>query len=179
MRLKDLLKGGLVALPMFALMACSSTSDDVDSASTEDEIQQVEVVEVEEVEVTIVEPVLSEEEKLEQAREELRKLHVIYFEFDESAVTDRFAQILEAHAIYLIANPAVKVLVEGHADERGTPEYNIALGERRAKAVAMYLQGLGVLDSQISVVSYGEEKPVDTSRTDAAFAANRRAVLVY
>jgi peptidoglycan-associated lipoprotein len=69
--------------------------------------------------------------------------------------------------------------VEGHADERGTPEYNIALGERRAKAVVTYLENLGVSSSQLSVVSYGEEKPVANEHTEAAFAKNRRAVLVY
>ena len=83
------------------------------------------------------------------------------------------------HADFLVKNPSVKVLVEGHADERGTPEYNIALGESRGKSVAKYLQSLGVSDSQISVVSYGEEKPMIKSRTEEAFAKNRRAVLVY
>ena len=77
------------------------------------------------------------------------------------------------------SGPSVKVLIEGHADERGTPEYNIALGERRAKAVAKYLQTLGVQAEQLSIVSYGEEKPLDMSHTEDAFAKNRRAVLVY
>ncbi len=90
-----------------------------------------------------------------------------------------FAEILEAHGTYLVEHPNVRVLIEGHADERGTPEYNIALGERRAKAVAKYLQGMGVLPSQMSIVSYGEEKPLDMSHTDEGFAKNRRAVLVY
>ena len=71
------------------------------------------------------------------------------------------------------------MLVEGHTDERGTPEYNVALGERRAKSVVSFLSGLGVSNGQISVVSYGEEKPVDPSSNEAAWAKNRRAVLVY
>ena len=74
---------------------------------------------------------------------------------------------------------ALNVVIEGHADERGTPEYNIALGERRAKAVETYLMNMGVNGSQLSVVSYGEEKPMVKDRTEAAFAKNRRAVLVY
>jgi peptidoglycan-associated lipoprotein len=73
----------------------------------------------------------------------------------------------------------MKVLVEGHADERGTPEYNIALGERRAKAVVTYLENMGVSSAQLSVVSYGEEKPMIKDRSENAFAKNRRAVLVY
>ncbi|MGL4959463.1 MAG: OmpA family protein, partial [Plesiomonas sp.] len=72
-----------------------------------------------------------------------------------------------------------KVVVEGHADERGTPEYNIALGERRASAVKMYLQGRGVNAEQVSIVSYGKEKPAVLGHTEDAYAKNRRAVLVY
>ena len=74
--------------------------------------------------------------------------------------------MLAAHAAYLSQNPSVKVTVEGHADERGTPEYNIALGERRAKAVAKYLQALGVQADQISIVSYGGRKAT-SARTDS------------
>ena len=81
--------------------------------------------------------------------------------------------------IQVIDNSDVKVLVEGHADERGTPEYNIALGERRAKSVVTYLENMGVSADQISVVSYGEEKPMLKDRSEEAFAKNRRAVLVY
>ncbi len=73
----------------------------------------------------------------------------------------------------------MKVVIEGHADERGTPEYNIALGERRAQAVEDYLHNLGVQDSQTSTVSYGEEKPLVDASTESAYAKNRRAVLVY
>ena len=71
------------------------------------------------------------------------------------------------------------MLIEGHTDEKGTPEYNIALGERRAKAVAKYMQNLGVDATQLSVVSYGEEKPADPNHSEDAFSKNRRAVLVY
>ncbi len=109
----------------------------------------------------------------------MRRDHIIYFDFDQSRVNSEFAAILDAHAKYLNENSDVKVLIEGHADERGTPEYNIALGERRAKAVAKYLENLGVMSSQISIVSYGEEKPMVKGRTEEAFAKNRRAVLVY
>ena len=77
------------------------------------------------------------------------------------------------------ANSDVNVLVEGHADERGTPEYNIALSERRAKAVVTYLENMGVMSGQLSIVSYGEEKPMVKDRSEQAFSKNRRAVLVY
>ena len=87
--------------------------------------------------------------------------------------------MLAAHASYLSKNPALKVTIEGHADERGTPEYNIALGERRAEAVSNYLQALGVQADQISIVSYGEEKPLLLGQSEDVYAKNRRAVLVY
>ncbi len=87
--------------------------------------------------------------------------------------------VLQANAKYLRSNPDARVVVEGHTDERGTPEYNIALGERRARSVARYLQNLGVDVNQISVVSYGEEKPVDPGHDESAWSKNRRAVLNY
>ncbi len=87
--------------------------------------------------------------------------------------------MLDAHAAFLRNNPSYKVTVEGHADERGTPEYNIALGERRANAAKMYLQGKGVNGEQISIVSYGKEKPAVLGHTEADYAKNRRAVIVY
>ena len=70
-------------------------------------------------------------------------------------------------------------MIEGHADERGTPEYNVALSERRAQAVTTYLENMGVTSAQLSVVSYGEEKPMVKDRSEEAFAKNRRAVIVY
>jgi peptidoglycan-associated lipoprotein len=87
--------------------------------------------------------------------------------------------MLAAHAAYLSKNPNLDVKLEGHADERGTPEYNIALGERRAMAVSRYLQASGVEAGQISIVSYGEEKPEILGQSEEAYAKNRRAVLVY
>jgi peptidoglycan-associated lipoprotein len=102
---------------------------------------------------------LSPEEQMRQKFEALQRDNVIYFPYDGYDIQGQYADLLDAHASYLRERPSVKVLIEGHADERGTPEYNIALGERRAKAVAKYLQTLGVQAEQLSIVSYGEEKP--------------------
>ncbi|HBY88486.1 MAG TPA: peptidoglycan-associated lipoprotein Pal, partial [Colwellia sp.] len=104
---------------------------------------------------------------------------IVYFDFDVSNVNEQYSAILDAHAKFLNANSDVKVLIEGHADERGTPEYNIALSERRAKSVVTYLENMGVAAGQLTVVSYGEEKPMVKDRSESAFAKNRRAVLVY
>ena len=90
-----------------------------------------------------------------------------------------YALILDAHSKYLINNTDKTITVEGHADELGTPEYNIALGERRALAVSTYLENMGVAASQITVVSYGEEKPVNLGHNEMARTENRRAELVY
>ena len=86
---------------------------------------------------------------------------------------------MQAHAQYLRDNPDSRIIIEGHTDERGTPEYNIALGERRARAVARYMQNLGVDVNQLSIVSYGEEKPVDPGHTENSWQKNRRAVINY
>ena len=174
MRLNEIAKGLVIAAPMFVLAACSSTS--TTDADTQQQVNQV-VEEV--VQTNSVEKILSPAEMQRLELEALRQEHIIYFDFDTSTVSSEFSTLLDAHATYLRANPSTSVLVEGHADERGTPEYNIALGERRAKAVSRYLTGLGVNDSQIETVSYGEEKPLDNSHTEAGFEKNRRAVLVY
>lgn len=118
----------------------------------------------------------------EQARaqiEGLQKSSVVYFDFDQYDIKSDFDKILDAHADFLRNNPSYKVVIEGHTDERGTPEYNIALGERRANAVKMYLQGKGVSADQMSIVSYGKEKPAVLGHDAEAFSKNRRAVLVY
>lgn len=109
----------------------------------------------------------------------LKQDNVVYFGFDKYDVSAEYEELLNAHANYLRVNPGVRVVIEGHADERGTPEYNIALGERRANAVQMYLQGKGVPEGQMSIMSFGKEKPVVIGHDEAAYAKNRRAVLVY
>ena len=108
----------------------------------------------------------------------LRAITTFYFEYDSSDLKPEAMRALDVHAKDLKSN-GNRVVLEGNTDERGTREYNMALGERRAKAVAKYLQTLGVQAEQLSIVSYGEEKPLDLSHTEEAFAKNRRAVLVY
>jgi peptidoglycan-associated lipoprotein len=104
---------------------------------------------------------------------------VIYFDFDKSAIKDEFRDIIAAHAKYLADNPNATVTVEGHTDERGTREYNLALGERRAAAVKQMLILQGAAASQINTISYGEERPAALGHDEQAWALNRRAELVY
>ncbi|MFY8272600.1 peptidoglycan-associated lipoprotein Pal [Pseudoalteromonas sp. SSDWG2] len=177
MQLNKLLKSLLVAVPVMTLAACSSSSD-LDEGQA-NETNQVETQTTETVEVETIQPVETPEEKMRKQIEALRQQQIVYFDFDRATIQSQYAELLQAHAQFLVQNPSVKVLIEGHADERGTPEYNIALGESRGQAVEKYLMSLGVSANQMSVVSYGEEKPMIKARNEEAFAKNRRAVLVY
>lgn len=113
------------------------------------------------------------------ARADLLGKRRVYFAFDSSAVDDENRAIVEAHAAHLAANKGIKVVFEGHADERGSREYNLALGERRAQAVERMVRLLGVDANRIKVVSYGEEKPVANDHNEAAWALNRRVEIIY
>jgi peptidoglycan-associated lipoprotein len=105
-------------------------------------------------------------------------LNRIHFDFDQSALTAEAKATLEKNAKFLTANPGLRVRIEGHCDERGTTEYNIALGERRAKAAFQYLVDLGVDPNRMGVMSYGKEVPLDPGHNEAAWAKNRRAEFV-
>ncbi|HEC19114.1 MAG TPA: peptidoglycan-associated lipoprotein Pal [Gammaproteobacteria bacterium] len=104
---------------------------------------------------------------------------VVYFDFDKSDIKGEFRDIIQAHAEYLANHPNVSVTIEGHADERGTREYNMALGERRANAVKRMLTLQGASASQIRVISYGEERPAALGHNEEAWALNRRAEFIY
>ena len=102
----------------------------------------------------------------------------IFFDFDQYNVDAQDQATLQSQAQWLQRNPAVRVTLEGHADERGTRDYNIALGERRANAAKNYLASLGIDPSRINVISYGKERPAAIGSTEEAWAQNRRAVTV-
>ena len=103
----------------------------------------------------------------------------IYFDFDSSRVAQRYLPLLDAHALYLAEYPNARVVVEGHADERGSREYNIGLGERRALNVRRRLLFQGASGNQLEVISLGEERPARAGSDEQAWAANRRVELVY
>jgi peptidoglycan-associated lipoprotein len=104
---------------------------------------------------------------------------IIYFDFDSYIIKPEFQQVLDAHARYLKAAPGRKVMLEGHTDERGGREYNLALGQKRAEAVRRALGLLGVPDNQMEAVSFGKEKPAVQGNTEEAYAKNRRVELSY
>lgn len=103
----------------------------------------------------------------------------IFFDFDSSLVRDESMPMIRAHAEYLAANSGASFTLEGHADERGTREYNIALGEKRADAVRRILMANGVAAGQIKIISYGEERPAAFGHNEEAWSRNRRAELMY
>jgi peptidoglycan-associated lipoprotein len=111
--------------------------------------------------------------------ESLLSKRVIYFDFDRSTVRTEYRGIVSAHAAYAAAHTSARVTLEGHADERGTREYNLGLGERRGNAVSGLMSAQGARGSQLTVVSYGEERPTCRVSDDDCWAQNRRVEIVY
>jgi peptidoglycan-associated lipoprotein len=120
---------------------------------------------------------LSDKEK--QRRAELLAQHSVHFAFDSSTIDDEARAIIEAHAAHLVANSQIKLSLEGNGDERGTREYNLALGERRAQAVERMMKVLGVAGNRVKTVSYGEEKPLCQEHNESCWRQNRRAEITY
>jgi peptidoglycan-associated lipoprotein len=111
--------------------------------------------------------------------ESLLSKRVIYFDFDKSTVRPEFRPIVEAHAAYLASSGSARMTLEGHADERGTREYNLGLGERRGNAVSGLMSAQGGRGSQLNVVSYGEERPTCRVSDEECWGMNRRVEIVY
>ncbi len=128
---------------------------------------------------------LSDAELAEQRlKEELARKRMMFlnemvnFDFDKSDIRPDAAEVLKSKAAWLQENGGVNVIIEGHCDERGTDEYNLALGERRANAAKAFLVSLGIADARMETISYGEERPLDPGQTEEAWAKNRRAQFV-
>lgn len=115
----------------------------------------------------------------QQALAALKTRNVIYFDYDSSGIPQEYLSVVTANAQYLIKYPSARVRLEGNTDERGSPEYNIGLGERRAQTVRSALLAQGVAAAQITTVSYGEERPAVEGHDEAAYAQNRRVEFAY
>ncbi len=186
MQFNKIFKGLVIALPIVTMVACSSGPSEAEAEAERNRIAQEQAEadrkarEAREAQVQAgsVGRVLTPVEEMKQQAAALED-QLVYFDFDRASISSKYYSVLDQHAAFLTKHSDQTVVIEGHCDSRGTPEYNIALGEARAKAVQTYLLNAGVSASQISVVSYGEEKPINTSNTEAAFAENRRGVLVY
>ncbi len=119
----------------------------------------------------------TESERFQSAREMFENEDIL-FEFDSASLSVEAQEILRAKAAWLRENPRARVMIEGHCDERGTNEYNLALGDRRAFSSKSFLVDLGIADSRLTTISYGEERPLDSRSTEDAWAQNRRAHFV-
>jgi len=189
MQLNKLFKGLLIAIPVVTMMACSTTDEaqmsetDANTAAAEQAAMDEKKRNEEESRRAIAaQAAKAENLAMQEQRNELANLRnkqTVYFDFDTAKLNADAYDLLAMHASYLAKSPRQRIVIEGHCDSRGTPEYNIALGERRAKAVETFLLNSGVSSSQVSVVSYGEEKPVMSGSTESVFSKNRRGVLVY
>lgn len=167
----------LAALALTALLsACSSVPLEEPKAKIEDRSSnsgqnQNTQGTVAKVEATNIDP-------LNDPKNALSK-RSIYFDFDSFVIREEFRPTIEAHARFLGANSGRKISIEGNTDERGSREYNLALGQKRAEAVRKALSALGVPDSQMEAVSFGEEKPRAQGSDEAAWKENRRADITY
>jgi peptidoglycan-associated lipoprotein len=118
------------------------------------------------------------EAALKKTEREAPKLESIHFDFDQWLLQDDQKEIMLRDAEWLKANPQVRIRIEGNCDERGTAEYNLALGQKRAEAAKGFLRGLGISESRMQTISYGEEHPLDPGHDEAAWAKNRRVDFV-
>ncbi len=118
---------------------------------------------------------LSPGDGLTEQAEKSGTLFAVHFDYDKYMIRDEDKPVLDKNAKWLNLNSRVKVTIEGHADERGETEYNLALGDKRAKSVKKYLETLGVSDGRLSTISYGEEKPTEPGHDESAWSKNRRA----
>ncbi len=177
---QELIKSAFLALVVLGLAACSSTSetDSAPDTSAEDAAAAEEAARaarMEEQERLRRQREREEQERIEQAALDTT---VFYFDFDVAEFQPSDRETLVYHARDLAENPDKRIRLEGHADERGTREYNLALGERRANSIRDFLIVNGASRSQIETVSYGEERPAVRGQTEEAYAQNRRVEIV-
>lgn len=174
-------KGMVVALGVVAMMAAGCAKEEV--VKKDEPVVQQQTVAPKQEPVKAVEPPAKPEPKQEEAvaakASEAVVLETVYFDFDKSDLRQDARDALSKNAEALLKKVAdAKVQVAGHCDERGSDEYNLALGDRRAKSVAKYLTTLGIKADRISTISYGKEKPAVQGSNEAAWSKNRRAEFV-
>ncbi len=180
----------LLILSSFFLLACSKKAiksegltatpgseqvkeDDAEKAKKHARIREQELTEQQ-----LREKALAEEEARRRAMAGEFENEDVYFEFDQFVLSDSAKAVLNKKAKWLKDHPNGKALIEGHCDERGSTEYNLALGQKRAEAAMQFILALGINPSRVSTISYGKEKPADPGHDEAAWAKNRRAHFV-
>ncbi len=177
--MKLLIKGLVLALPLVLLTGCPSKATKEDDTETQvDTGGQGSVEELQPQTFAVEDAGDSRASELDDPSSPLAQ-RVIHFDYDKADIRQEFKDLITAHGEYLARNPNQVVTLEGHADERGSREYNIALGERRGNSVRKMLVLLGATAGQIKVVSYGEEKPMALGHDEESWAQNRRVEIVY
>jgi len=175
MKITQYTKLALVIFALSGFVACSSTSEEADTgASQESGVDATNRRAQEEADAAAARAAAAEE----RMRRSALATRVFYFDFDVAEFRQADRDVLTYHARDLAANPSKRIRLEGHADERGTREYNLALGERRANGILNYLIVNGAARNQIETVSYGEERPADRATSEAAYQRNRRVEIV-
>jgi len=162
-----------------ALAGCSTAPKDGGEMNAEKVTKNGDTAHVEIIKADGTDSISSSAIYEQKAKEMGVPVARIYFDFDRSEVKASQMTAFEAHAAYMKANSEVTLTIEGHCDERGTKEYNLALGERRAKSVKMALEAKGVDGNRIKIVTFGEDKPANDNHNEAAWAENRRAEFRY
>jgi len=167
---------------LFLTMSCAVKKSVVsEPTSTEDQIEEENALtEQKKKEEQMKKEEQIKKEEQEQAVEAKKDFAIqdIYFEFDSSKLTSMAKAVLKEKAGWLEKNSSTYVIIEGHCDERGTTEYNLALGERRANAAKSYLKNLAISTSRLNTISYGEERPIDSDKNESAYQKNRRVHFV-
>ena len=168
----------IIPLALIAMLsACGSTPKKAEPAAP---MEAAPAVEQEEMPVvTPVEPAQGFMGNPLDDPDSLLSQRTVYFDFDKSDIKSEFRDLIAAHAEYLADHPSASITLEGHCDERGSREYNMGLGERRANAVRKFLMVQGASASQIETISYGEERPVAFGHDEASWHLNRRAEIIY
>jgi len=170
------MKNYLVLAFLFLCLVVSSCAKK-QTVAPDDETYEDQTQEISDLDAALLEPEeFSKEPSLRGAEFEQKiSLGTVYFSFDSSKIPENVLRILKENVKYLKANPDLNVVIEGHCDERGTIEYNLALGQKRAVKVKEYYVQMGISPNRIATISYGEEMPQDNRHNEAGWAKNRRA----
>ena len=170
-------KIGMVALMVGLLITASACSKKA-KVDTSDQYPQTQQGSATDDAARLAQEREQEALRLKQAALQQFENDDVHFNFDDATLTSEAVEILNQKVAYLRDNPGVSVTVEGHCDERGTAEYNMALGERRAQSIVSFLVNAGISADKLKAVSYGKEKPIDPGHNEAAWAKNRRGHFV-
>lgn len=181
MQMRTMRNVNVLSLILAALVLSGCASNATKTEPAQEQEPPAETVDTQPIQETI------EEESADFAADGVTPLdangrplaRTFYFDYDKAVLKPSDLAALETHARILRRNPARNVVIEGHCDERGTREYNLALGERRANSIRSFLLSSGVNSRQMETVSYGEEQPEDPGHNDAAWARNRRGIMSY